>query len=260
MLAITAFGILVGLELFFIKDLYSLTNPPYFRANTTFKFGYHAWVILSIVFSISMASVRRLRIAVRAPLYIVCVLVVVGGAVYPLEAYSQYYASSTEPRGLDASAWMTGGDRDTVRYINEQIHERRVIAEAVGESYSRHSRITTFTGMITPMGWPSHEWTWRFRSGEAANAPPSSVPAASWAPISIVAQNIGILYRTHEPVEARRLIDLYGIDYVYVGGLERESYPDLDESKFYSIGKVVFESGESRLFAVGRGNPLIPNP
>jgi len=245
-------AILIGIELFFIKDIYSLTNPPYFRANTTFKFGYQAWVLLSIAFAACVGAAVGKPGWLRTAALTLCIVVLTGGAVYPVEAVRQYYLSSKEGRELDASAWMKkdSGDWETVHYINGDLHERRVIAEAVGDSYSRHSRITTFTGMITPMGWQSHEWTWRFRSGEAAKAPPERIAELSWAPVSITAQDIASLYRTHDPAEATRLIDMYGIEYVYVGGLERASYPDLDESKFNVVGRVVFESHGSKLFAV----------
>ena len=251
-LTIASIAILCGIELFFIKDLYSLTNPPYFRANTTFKFGYHVWVMLSIVFAACIASLMARRGPLRMIAATLCLLVIAGGVAYPIEAIRQYYWSSGEPRGLDASAWMqeVPGDRDVVHYINNNIRERSVIAEAVGESYSRHGRITTFTGMIAPLGWQWHEWTWRFRSAGTAKVPLDQLAAASWAPVSITAQNIARLYACHDPQEAKRLIDLYGIQYVYVGDLERESYPDLDESKFQELGRVVFESNGARLFAV----------
>jgi uncharacterized membrane protein len=101
------------------------------------------------------------------------------------------------------------------------------------------------------MGWQSHEWTWRFRSSESAKVPLDQiVGVASWGSVSIRAENIARLYNCHDPQEAKHLIDLYGIQYVYIGDLERASYPNLDESKFQKLGRVVFESNGARLFAV----------
>src|SRR3990167_7675657 len=40
-LVLSAVLLLAGVEFFFIRDVYSLANPPYFRANTVFKFGFH---------------------------------------------------------------------------------------------------------------------------------------------------------------------------------------------------------------------------
>jgi len=250
-------AILLGIELFFVRDIYSITNPPYFRANTTFKFGYHIWVMLSVAFSACVGSVFSGRPPARWGAFkigvcLLCVITILGGAVYPFEAVRQYYGSSAETRTLDSSSWMkaTRGDWDSVQYINTNIPERSVIAEAVGESYTTHSRIATFTGMITPMGWQWHEWTWRFRSGDAARAPLNQMAAVSWAPISITSQYIASLYMTHDVEEAKRIIERYGIQYVYVGELERKTYPGLDEAKFHELGRVVFESHGSKLFAV----------
>src|SRR3989344_6831919 len=46
-LVLSAVLLLAGVEFFFIRDVYSLANPPYFRANTVFKFGFHTWILLS---------------------------------------------------------------------------------------------------------------------------------------------------------------------------------------------------------------------
>src|SRR6185436_17917892 len=72
--------------------------------------------------------------------------------------------------------------------------------------------------------------------------------AMSWAPISIRAQYISRLYLTPDIEEAKGIIERYGIQYVYVGELERKTYPGLDESKFDKLGRVVFESHGSKLF------------
>ncbi len=261
-LGIVAIGILVGVELFFIRDIYSIANPPYFRANTTFKFGYHAWVMLCLLFAALMHALYAKKPGEKRQCFcapgaaIVFVIFAVGaGLFYPYQAIKQFYFpdGAQTATTLDGSAWMkatTPGDWETVNYINANFHDRVVLAEAVGDSYTTYGRITTFTGMITPMGWQTHEWTWRFDGKAALSAAPGQAVETGWGSVSSVAGNIEQLYETKSADIARQIVAQYGIQYVYVGALERTKYPGLQEQKFSKLGRVVFESGDSKLFAI----------
>ncbi|MBI2024201.1 hypothetical protein HYT00_02350 [Candidatus Giovannonibacteria bacterium] len=255
-LGLVSFGILVGVELFFIKDIYSIANPPYFRANTTFKFGYHAWTMFSILFSILMASFfqyffswqKYISYLAKASL----IIALIAGAFYPYQAINQYY-TGRDPLDLDGSVWINKtmpDDYQAIQYINRTFKDRVVIAEAIGDSYTNYARITAFTGMITPMGWKSHEWTWRFNGKDAANARVGEQVETGWGAVSLVAEDISILYQTSDELAAKKIIEKYEIKYLYIGGLEREAYPTLNEEKFLKLGKVVFESRGAKLFSL----------
>ncbi|MBI2023434.1 hypothetical protein HYT01_02640 [Candidatus Giovannonibacteria bacterium] len=256
-LLVVSAGILVGTEIFFVADIYSIANPPYFRANTTFKFGYDAWVMLSVVFVSFLAILKGAapskkssgkKIAASALAF----LAVVAGAVYSFEAVRQYYAGSGDFE-LDASRWMakeSPGDMATVEYINNHFEERTVIAEAVGDSYTSYARIATFTGMITPMGWKTHEWTWRLDAKAAKKAPVGAQIETGWGAVAGVALDIERFYKTSDKNEAKGIIDKYGIEYVYVGDLERQTYQGLNEPKFSELGTLIFSAGESALYAI----------
>lgn len=252
-LGVVSLCIIAGVELFFIKDIYSVANPPYFRANTTFKFGYHAWVMLSIVFAIAVSLLASKKRTKKAAITLTTIALFTG-IIYSIEAMRQYYVpQKNSSQSLDSSMWIkkqNTGDADVVEYINNHIKERSVIAEAVGDSYSNFSRITTLTGMITPMGWQTHEWTWHFQGKEAKNAPVGTTVETGWGAVSTIAQNIAQLYTTPIAEEAKKIIDQYKIQYIYVGDLEKSQYPALNESKFYQLGRVIFESKGNRLFVV----------
>jgi uncharacterized membrane protein len=66
------------------------------------------------------------------------------------------------------------------------------------------------TGNPTLLGWDFHEMQWRGRAYEklAAGRPDA----------------ITQIYRTAGPEELPGLLDKWGIDYVYVGALERDKY------------------------------------
>jgi uncharacterized membrane protein len=262
-IGIVAIGILVGVELLFVRDIYSVASRPYFRANTTFKFGYHAWVLLSLLFAVLMQALytrkpdKKIwqRFCASGTAIVLVVLVVGGGLFYPYQAIKQFYFpdGGQTTTTLDGSQWMKDanlGDLETVNYINANFHDRVVLAEAVGDSYTTYSRITTFTGMITPMGWQTHEWTWRFDGSAAVNAMSGQALETGWGPVSTVGLNMRQLYETENVDTARQIIKQYGIRYVYVGALERIKYPALQEQKFLELGRVVFESEDSKLFAI----------
>lgn len=262
-LGIVSLGIIIGVELFFIEDIYGVANPPYFRANTTFKFGYHAWTMLSLAFSAAVYFlVRRAdntRNRYREPVFprsagwCVLSLAVLAGAFYPYQAFKQFYLPNGKMGELDGSAWMrvqTPEDWNTVQYINKNINGRAVIAEAVGDSYTAFARISAFSGMITPMGWKTHEWTWRFDAKAAKNAMPGQAIETGWGAVSKVAIDIQMLYETKNAAEALKIIRMYGVQYVYVGVLERSTYKNLDENKFAELGTIVFRSGASALYKI----------
>lgn len=259
-ITVVSFGIIIGVEIFFIADIYSIANLPFFRANTTFKFGYGAWVMLSVAFATWMATyIQREPAQKYRPAVILAhsmiLISVVGGLVYPYQAVNQFYLSNQQPLSLDGSAWMKHSlpeDWETIEYINNTITHRVVIAEAVGDSYSTFSRIATFTGMITPMGWKTHEWTWRFQGKKAENAPVGQQEETGWSAIASVAAAIQRLYETEDTAEAKDIIRTYAIKYIFVGDLERTIYTNLKEQKFYALARPIFQTGSSTLFEIKR--------
>ncbi len=252
-LSLLSLGIIGGVELFFVMDIYSVANPSYFRANTTFKFGYHVWSMLSVVFFAGLGllfgiSRKRIKLAMIG----FTGMALLGGIAYPAVAIRQFYLSNASRPTLNGASWMKRSspeDLATINYINAYIKERSVIAEAVGNSYSTYSRITTFSGQITPMGWQTHEWTWRFKP-VGASSPSSGQTETGWSAVSKVAGDMKILYETASKEEAKAIIARYGIQYIYVGGLERTTYPALDERKFAGIANLIFSLGTSKLYAV----------
>lgn len=252
-LATVSIGILLGVELVFIKDIYSIANPPYFRANTTFKFGYHAWSMLTILAGLlagnmltnfSSAHKRSLRTIVFATM----ILAAAAGAVYPYQAVKQFYGYSTS-KTLDGSAWLAQNHPDdyaTVQYLNNTIQGRPVIVEAVGDSYTEYGRLSVFTGLPTPMGWKTHEWTWRLQKP----LPGVQNPETGWGAVAAIAGDIERLYTTTSTAEARELLTAYNVAYVYIGDMERTAYPQLDQQKFYLLGTPVFQSRQSILFRI----------
>ena len=109
-----------------------------------------------------------------------------------------------------------------------------MILEASGDSYTDYARISANTGLPTVIGWSVHEWLWR-------------------GTYDIVAPRIAdvqTLYTTRSLSTARSLLKKYNISYVVVSGMERQKYPNLNEQTFAKLGKLIFESGQTRLYKI----------
>src|SRR3989338_5515134 len=255
--------LLIGVELFFIKDIYSLANPPYFRANTVFKFGFHAWTLLSLATMILSAGAFReyklttnkykKTIALIWVLLIVITILVFLGLFYPLRAIDEFYLSSKSSKTLDGSLFLKSlypDDYAAINWLDKNIHERKVIIEAAGDSYKEFGRISVFSGMINPINWLTHEWGWHFKpeGRPAINAKVSQ--ESGWGKVAVISGDVRQIYESDDVAMTRTLLQKYNAEFVYIGALERTGYPNLSEQKFYELGQVVFSSGNSKLFRV----------
>ena len=255
-ITIVSVAIIIGVEFVFVKDIFSVTNPSWFRYNTVFKFGFHAWVLLSLAFAWGIKTLyshdfKSKTGLMRRGLEIVIAIAIIGGAFYPYQA--RFFYSNSSNKGLDGSLWIKEraiGDWNAINYINSNIAGRSVIAEAVGQSYTTYGRISAFTGMIAPMGWKSHEVVWRLKKEDIAGGSQSKPEINGFNEVSKVDDDMKILYETSDIEETKKIIDEYKIQYVFIGSLEREAYKNLNEKKFRAIGTLLFSSSGSDIFKI----------
>jgi uncharacterized membrane protein len=113
-----------------------------------------------------------------------------------------------------------------------QTLEPGVVAEAVGEQYSEYARVATFTGMPDVIGWPGHEGQWRDASLQGTRQ-----------------NDIQALYTTSDWATVQEIINKYNIRYVYVGNLERSTYP-VNEQKFEPFLKKIYQQGSVTIYEV----------
>src|SRR3989338_914841 len=242
--------LLIGVELFFIKDIYSLANPPYFRANTVFKFGFHTWTLLSLAAMIlSAKAIREYKLKWALPIIISILFFL--GLFYPVKAINEFYLSSKTSRTLDGALFLKTfypNDYAAINWLDENVRERKVIIEAAGDSYKEFGRISVFSGMINPINWLTHEWGWHFKP-EGRVAINSKVPQESgWGKVAAVSGDVRQIYEYNDPEETIILLEKYGAEFIYIGDLERKEYPNLSLEKFYKLGQIAFSSGNSKLF------------
>ena len=179
-------------------------------------------------------------------------------SVYPYQAVRQFYIPNQvgeRERTLDGASFMQRedrGDLETVAYINDHVRERAVVVEAAGESYSYHGRISAFTGMVNPVNWLSHEWTWRLDTVAAREVAEGQPGDTGFRAVAEIAGDVKTIYESRSEQKTKQLLDAYGAEYVYIGALEYASYPLLDEDKFSRLGALVFAAGDAKLFKLNR--------
>ncbi|MCL4339374.1 DUF2298 domain-containing protein [Patescibacteria group bacterium] len=246
--------LLIFPEFFYMKDIY----PMHYRANTMFKLGYQAFIMLGLCSSfiafrakdIIPQAKKTLRFILYNSLFIF-LFVLVG--VYPYFAINSYYGGLQTYHGLFGLNWFSSQYPDDYKAIiwlrqnikcrnnQSQCNNHPVIAEANGDSYTDYARVSANTGLPTIIGWPVHEWLWRGSYDEAGRRIPE----------------VAALYESPDINLTKGILQKYDVEYIFDGTLEREKYKNLDETKLLQLGTVVFQSGNTKIIKVSPTiNPL----
>ncbi len=210
-------------EFFYIKDIY----PAHFRANTMFKLGYQAFIMMGIAsiyvfFRIKTIKKSLLSLLLTISYLLLAILVL----IYPFFSVPSYYGTLRQPVETDGSVWLSTTypeDKEIIDYLNRYEKGQPVILEAQGDSYTDFERISAFTGLPTVAGWWVHEWLWRGSSDVIARRIPDVIT----------------LYESSDIQKTRQLIEKYRIKYVIISKIERQKYTKLNENKFRSIGRLI---------------------
>lgn len=230
-------------EVVYIKDIYI---EEYHRANTMFKLVYQTFILMSLLSGPVFVGLIKLGFSsekVNLKLIGFLLLIYIFGLgsvlVYPYYAIDSYYGGLKNYQGLDGLSWMEKkypDDYAALVWLRENVEGQPVILEAVGESYTDFARISANTGMPTVLGWRVHEWLWRGSFDEAGKR------------TEVVAD----IYGAIDVEQACKLIDLYSVDYLFLGKLEREQYPQMNEGILLQIGKQIFIEGKTKILKVNQ--------
>lgn len=239
LLAITGFALTLGVEFVYVLDVFGS------RMNTVFKLYFQSWALFSIASAFGAYYVwSHVHGATRFACAALFGILLALGLVYPALAYPdrandfQANAAAGLPT-LDGTLWMkntTGDDYAGIQWLNSNAPDGTVILEAPGPQYSQFDRVSVSTGFETVLGWGGHEFQWR-GNGEEGDKRETDV---------------SMIYKAVDPNQARTLLTKYRVDYVVVGGDEREKY-SLNQTmvdKFGKIGQLVFEQGSMKIFLV----------
>ncbi len=241
--AFTAFLLLFGSEVVFIRDLFNN------RMNTVFKLYYQAWALLAIVVGFAIPVLleraraahpsipRRIGVAtgtgIVATLFALTLLYPVGAVLDKTDGFSR----SPNLDGIAFWGRFRPDEGRAIAWLSANVRGRPVIVEATGGSYRQEfGRVSSMTGLPTLLGWEFHEQQWR---GTFAFAGPRK-------------PDIDAIYRSPNDQEVLAILAKYGARYVFVGRTERDVYAPqgADLSRFARFMDPVFQSGDVTIYQV----------
>lgn len=237
--------LLIFPEFFYAKDIY----PAHYRANTMFKLGYQAYIMLSIVsgytfilLSQKAAEKKKKLLKVVRLIAVSAILLVSIYSYFGIQSYYGVFSPVNRPyEGQDGIVWIKTaypGDYETIQWLRTQptTHNSQptTILEAVGDSYTDYARMSAYTGLPTLLGWPVHEWLWRGSYDEPGRR----------------VEEVKQVYEGTDATVVKELLKKFNVNYVIVGKLERDKYPGLNEELIKEVGKEVFTSGETTVYEI----------
>jgi YYY domain-containing protein len=207
------------------------------RMNTIFKFYYQAWLLWSIAASFGTAILlQKLRGAWDWIFRIGIVVLLCMALTYPVFAIANKTNNFDPPLGWSLDDFTriqqsNPNEAAAIQWLNSA--PDGVIAEAVGGGYTAFGRIAVYTGLPDVLNWPDHESQWG-RTG---------------AQFGTRQDDIKTLYSTPNWQTALAIINQYNIQYIYIGDLERSTYP-VQEAKFRDHLTQVFHVGNVAIYEV----------
>lgn len=229
-------------EFIYVKDIY----PAHYRANTMFKLVYQSFIMLSlcsgyilvrIVLSIKYHVLSKERKILTTFYMLFATLLVILVSLYSYLAINSYFGNLKTYSGLNGIKYLKSlypNDYEAILWINKNIKGQPVILEAQGDSYTDYGRVSANTGLPTVLGWTVHEWLWRGTY---------DVPSPRIA-------EVAKMYESEDLKETKELLQKYKVSLIFIGILERQKYPNLNEEKFQSLGKIIYQKDDTKIFKI----------
>ena len=227
-----ALGLIIMPEVIYVQDIYP--NAP--RANTMFKLTYQGYMLFAICMGYALCKglmqKKNQWVLSGSAVGLACLLLTAG---YLPNAVESKFGNVKDPgkmETLDIGEYFIKknfeDDRAALEWLQENIAGTPVVLEANGDSYSKYQRVSSITGLPTVMGWYVHEWLWRNDTDAQ----------------KVRAADIKTIYTSTDRAEVEALIEKYDIQYIYIGSLEREKFPELNLELLQEMGEVAFADGE----------------
>ena len=218
-------------ELFYLQDSFGT------RMNTVFKLYYQAWLLVALAAAFGCNCALRAGKVGRA-LASLGFVALLAGMAYPAVALpSKIGGFRAVPLRFDGIAHWSAGELDAVRWVRENVPETATVLEGSGTSYhSETNRISAATGRCTLLGWPGHEMQWRGNNYPEMAGTRENILTA--------------IYRSATGPELLALLRSSGVDFLYVGPMERVRYKitRARERQFDEAMQLVFQSVEVKIY------------
>lgn len=241
-LLVAGLGLLAVVEALYVDDFF---GPPNERMNTVFKLHYQAWGLLAIAAGPGLVLTWRrliepggLRLTLtRTAAVTAFVLLTVPALAYPYVATRAKTEASSVTGSLDglaAARLSRPSEVAAAKWLRANAPGNAVLLEAPGRAYSGDSRMSTWTGIPSVVGWTQHEELWR-----------ESDPR-----IAARTADIDNAYRTDDSALRRAVLDRYGVTHVVAGDSERDRYGPHVVERLRRDLTVAYANGGTTIFQV----------
>jgi len=259
LLALTALSIVIGLDVYRVEGDID-------RMNTIFKFYLQIWVMLALASAYMLwrlghgrsVPIRKLPRGKKVWLSGLAILVLCV-SIYPFlgtQVRLRNRFDTTVTLTLDGAAYMQTeqeyfdpngvidltADYEAIRWIQNNVEGSPLILEGLTPNYRWGGRISIYTGLPNIVGWGWHQEQQRWNYRRTVNQR-----------IDKVAR----IYNTPSPSEALDIMREYGVEYVYLGELERLYYEPTGLAKFEDgfdgALEEVYQNRDVRIFRVREG-------
>ena len=228
-LCLCAFGLILMPELVYLRDIYEKTAA---RSNTMFKLTYQAFILFGLsmgyIFIRFLADNSRRWVQAMGIIGTICLLMTSGYTPTAVRQWQGNIFHKDGYLGLDATAFLETSypkDAPAIRWLQENVKGSPVVLEANGTSYSSYCRVSAMTGLPTVLGWYTHEHLWRNDTED----------------LNEKSRQIELIYTSRDKNQVRSLLKQYQVSYLFLGQMEREKYPALNETLLRSLGEAVYD-------------------
>jgi YYY domain-containing protein len=239
-LVAAAFFLIVFTQRVYISD----------RMNTFFKLYVEAWLLFAIGTAALVfrradrpGAFARWPLAARVGAGVIATAALFTTVTAARGAVSNHFAAYSGPSldGLRYLAESRPGEYRAIQWLRGNVKGTPVILEAQGDPYQDFSRVSMNTGLPTVLGWEHHV--------KQRGNPESEVIERREA--------IQRIYSATDAASVERLLRRYHVGYVYVGWLERKTYPPPGLRKFdvaKDLFELAYENPEVRVYRVVGGD------
>lgn len=264
---IVGFLLVLAVEFFYAKDVFSFLNPPYSRTNTVFKIYYHAWVFLCFG-SISLFFVTLPDYLARASqfrwmyvfeaIFILVISIVMSFPFTSVEQYLMPKGSTFSWRRLESPSWSNGysyirdqhsPDDEIIKFFDDK-PVATILESVTYDSYSYYARISAYTGMSAVTGWPLHNVQWyNGYDGEGL-----LTESRELKPMLVADRVVDIekMYTSTNQDEVQKLLQKYNVTYVIFGAQEKvyvkSKTSEGNRSIYNSICDIAWEKDDAAIY------------
>ncbi len=197
-LALIAILLLIFCELFYVNDA---LGKPYERMNTVMKIYLEVWLLWGVASAFFLTKLRKVA-------KVISIILIAASLIHPLASAismpNKAFMGETKELTLNGMKWLEECKPDEYRAIKWLENKSGVVLEAPGNSYSYSSRVSTFTGLPTVIGWVGHEVMW----------------GRGWNAVNERVRDVDLIYLN----ASKNLVEKYRIKYIFVGEVEKKRY------------------------------------